>query len=311
MWLGLLSTKGGIEWIDKTEWITPLNEDDPKATEWTTVRNSVNMEAGDYIIRVELSGSTSTAMVDALELGIRQQPDVCTDYDTSFPIDPDLDPNATPTITMTPFNGTPVPTFDICTGQCPTAAALDVPAWLDYEFCGVKQFVSWCPAQSMTLAAIPTYFTDKEPIGTIDELLDTGSAMSTQVASYGWVPTPADDGKGTYELMSIPDVSMFIIGPTSPEAKAKGNVKADSPYNGGKINFMQSDVKGASKFQTDCYTRMMALTGTGMAPGLCYAFNVIIQKGLWAWLQFFINVFAMFFIVKDLYGLLKMVGFYH
>lgn len=194
------------------------------------------------------------------------------------------DPNSTPwgTPTNTSWQGGDLPPggegMSPGTGVCTEPNnPWSISWWVDYEFCRLFYSVSWQPGHTATLVAAPSMFADREPMNSIQEVQSGVNAISTEIASE----VAANPG---FVKSGAPDQTMFKAAPASP-------------WNGAPLRFGPLG-QNQNTFSTYCSHKMITTLGTYMAPGFCFALNILRDLGVLLWFQFLIDILCLWGMVK-------------
>lgn len=211
-----------------------------------------------------------------------------TPYGTPYNGTVTVDPNAT---------GTPQPGGDYPPdGNNPSMGDCNKPVnqwslawWLDYEVCRVLYAFSWQPGHSATLVAIPAAANNYEPFASARRIGDGVNSVQTAVAT-------AIIGNDAF-------VSHSTLTPNPNMFKAPAN----SPWNGAPFTVPNMDPRKqtTSQFSTVCNHRMLTVIGSTMAPGFCFALNMIRDLGLLIWFQVLLDILAVMSLVRSIFVTLK------
>jgi len=186
---------------------------------------------------------------------------------------PTYTPNAEGTIAPSPTPPTPPPPQPPPDYYAPCERPLDptdVGGWLEYEKCQMLSFFAMSPNAVKTVAAVPTMFSDREPFGTISEVQNTSKQMQELINQQDWT----ESLPGTKDGL---DPSIFLA------------PAADSPLITGEFDF----TKKSEPISQECSSSLKTVVGPQLAPGMCWAFNLLKEKGIMPWFQLIINIIAL------------------
>lgn len=191
--------------------------------------------------------------------------------------------------------GTPVPGGSSggmvsCNYECRRPGFLEVAHWIDYSVCQAQNYTCWGAEHNATAVAIISQFSTYEPFGSMVEISQGVNAARTQIAS-------AQIGYGA------PGVN----DPITPNlgSMLKKNSANDPWAEGG--NFGQifgQNASGSFGYTPYCNTKLSTVLSSRLASGTCYALDALRRIGMLAWVQFLINCYAIFMIVRNLYGII-------
>lgn len=170
--------------------------------------------------------------------------------------------------------------------------------WFDYERCVALSFITFGPSSQATAIAIPQMFTKYEPFGTIKEVGDGLITLRTQVATYA--VNAGDRAPGTGDAIN-------------PSAPLKGG-PGTSPWDGNlNLHYVPSSGgintgMGMTAFDTTCATKISSALPGALGYGVCFVFGVARGIGLTPWMQFFLNICAIFMPIRAALSLVGMGG---
>lgn len=191
--------------------------------------------------------------------------------------------------------GTPVPGGSSggmvsCNYECRRPGFLEVAHWIDYSVCQAQNYTCWGAEHNATAVAIISQFSTYEPFGSMVEISQGVNTARTQIAS-------AQIGYGS------PGVNDPITPNLGSMLKKTG---ANDPWAEGG-NFGQifgQKASGSFGYTPYCNTKLSTVLSSRLASGTCYALDALRRIGMLAWVQFLINCYAIFMIVRNLYGII-------
>ena len=154
---------------------------------------------------------------------------------------------------------------------------LNVGEWIWHAVCVVSRFFAWCPYHNEMLASLPRLYRYREPVATFYALMDIFQDIKNETESYVWHEDTGGAGAPT-----VAEPENFIFGPDQG-GEGQSPFAGTGPYSGEEVTF---DLDGES-YSDNCVSMLADHLGTLLAPGICFATNVLDQLGLTSWYQFF------------------------
>lgn len=153
---------------------------------------------------------------------------------------------------------------------------LEVGAWIEYVRCRFTGYISWCPWHTDRMIALSRLFYDVEPFGTILEIIDTATAIKTEVDSYQWTD---EGGGGSGTTVQAP--RNFVLAPGEGGGADIPLVGEDTIWGSGEMHLLGE----GSSYSTECNNLLADSLGERLSTPLCFTFNVVDQLGLKTWFQ--------------------------
>jgi hypothetical protein len=150
----------------------------------------------------------------------------------------------------------------------------DMANWLEYSQCMMLSYGEWSPNAQATMEAWPTLFAGYEPLGSINEAQNTLNGLMGMVKS---IDTSAGGLPGTNEQ---PEIGAFFG--TEP-----------GPWTTGQWTF---NTNTGTRPNMACNVRITGFIGQ-LASGFCWFFQILAEKGVMAWVQLFINIASIGFLL--------------
>lgn len=154
---------------------------------------------------------------------------------------------------------------------------LEVGAWVEYVRCRFTGYISWCPWHTDRIVALSRSFYDVEPFGTILEVIDTATAIKTEVEAYEWT----DEGGGGAGGPTVQAPRNFVLAPGEGGGADIPLVGEDTIWGSGEMHLLGE----GSSYSTECNNLLAESLGDRLAVPLCFTFNVVDQLGLKTWFQ--------------------------
>jgi hypothetical protein len=156
-----------------------------------------------------------------------------------------------------------------------------LPWWMDYEVCEIKDWFALKPQHVATLVSLPTRLANKEPFGTIREFEQGSSTLQAKFDELDKKFKASQPLDGIRSGQATPNPDMFI--PAS-----------NSPWNGAPISFGALDGNSRSIQCTSTFTDTL---GSLLAPGACTIFNILRDIHMLPWFQFMIDLTCILIII--------------
>ena len=256
-----ISTDNGANWQLLENWLDCVVE---AGNYIRGYKSDISEDGGPYRVRVYDSTGNYLDNIGSLHLKIQsdqQDREIIDNYDEAWE-----------------EGSIPGGSGDGCYATCIRPGGwLEVGAWVEYVRCRFTGYISWCPWHTDRMVALSRSFYDVEPFGTILEVIDTATAIKTEVEAYEWT----DEGGGGSGGPAVQAPRNFVLAPGEGGGADIPLVGEDTIWGSGEMHLLGE----GSSYSTECNNLLADSLGDRLAVPLCFTFNVVDQLGLKTWFQ--------------------------
>jgi hypothetical protein len=173
-------------------------------------------------------------------------------------------------------------------------------AWIDYSRCAIQQYLTWCPEHTEALVGVFNQFSDREPFGTVLEIVDGMKGAQKSIVA---LESLGGESGQAYTPRSVLWQAGGGENGTDNGFSILPHVDTDSIWGGGQLdlnaNYEAAVVAGGenatsvSEYLTFCNSTMGSVFGV-LTTGVCDGINLARSKPwIWVSLQLLLDVSVM------------------